>query len=359
MISIEEAHPACQITWAALAEMSVSDVGAEGVLVARGDDLWLATMKSAGPWNRESDPDAIILDLQGMDTMVSASRMHFDDSLTGTILNRFLGRVGSGSTLRRQGVAGAPPELDFPGGEVLVDERLRVGVGGSRGEAWTVAGFMRDEHDQGTGVALVRSGGIARDRRSIYSHTALWPEDGEQAGLITRDLAVSGAVSLLDLVTQLASDSGIRAYATAIRLSPADRPCRAVTRTLRHLPTAPIHDVRDAAELGAERVTEISRGERLVAFGTYYPRIEEEWQRLRSGKAYEARGHFHCAILDTEGKVRHVAHLRDVTAADGARVEIELRPVGNVIKVDPVVILEPGSTIRTHRGAELNVFHSR
>jgi hypothetical protein len=280
---------------------------------------------------------SFLVDMQSISTLISAKGLRFaDNHLRAMMLNQSLLRPGR--QYFRFGVAGAETTSTHPGGDVI-ELALIEGEDGS-GQAGSVSGYLAKDQTWGAHAPLVATEeSTMLEDRYAYSQTAFLArgEPSAEACRVRFKVRCEG-MSLLDSLSSVLLTDGVAAAAIRIDVTDTSGSNNAskVTGRLPSLDfSGPWHDLNDAARSGRIRTFSLLRGQRLVAYGTKFPRHEPDWERLSGGKPYEYRGHFHAWLREPCATTEQysVFHLRDVALAEGAAVTLDIWPMTRLYKI--------------------------
>jgi len=273
------------------------------------------------------DPSPFLLDMQGIGSLVHGRGLHFSDrQLRSLMLAR--GLLDQGYTYMKLGVSGAPLTPGPGGGEVL-ECAILSGRDGS-GSSASVCGYIAAGEPYGSSIPLAAPNSHEESvERTAYSQSVWVPQvRPERERTLDLELrATENGASLLDAISTICDELGIRACGIQLCVSGGEQPPKGTVMGRVQVPEAPSgwQSLEDAAASGIEREFCLSAGQALYAVGTRYQRWEPEWTEL-TGRPYERRGHLHATIMGTQADwgQHRTFHLRDVRLGndDVAHVQI-------------------------------------
>lgn len=299
-------------------------------LVDAGEPSWLP---------RLSGGRGQIIDFLGIDSLVGGRHRHFRDEVARKVALELMGNPAG--WYHRYGVAGLGGHPSHPGGEVVEWNALNAATGAGRSRSH--AGHLAADGSAGNAWLAGPGASESVERRSDYSQT-IWspmvPERHSEARAFrVRPLR---EISLLDVLAELASRLGLEAFGARLIIE-ADASCRRshlLGRVLKSEPVPVWRNLDDARDSAVERRVALEGGEKVLALGTYFPRVEPDWEAISSGRPYERRGHFHASLLRPHSPVSarrlKTFHLRDAFLCDDAVATVEIIPASQAVRVHRV-----------------------
>lgn len=285
------------------------------------------------------DKDALIIDMHGIDNFRFAKSLIFSDDTVRKILLR-LGLLEKNKEYLRIGCSGARECSYHPGGEVYESQLINGKNAG--GIAQSISGYLQEGEQYSKKISLYGEDRKSlREERIVYSHTAVLKKCKltNSNSIYVKIKATKSGVSFLDILTKIANQLGLSAYAVqiCIQTNNDDNDVTEIKgRVLRHMPTEPFKVLQDATDIGLEKIFKLDNDEIMYGVGSKYDRYEPEWTEFTGGRQYERRGHIHSMLMKEKKEIikkHEVFHLRDVFISPASDIQVVFTPVNQCYKI--------------------------
>lgn len=281
--------------------------------------------------DKRSNNNSFIIDMNGIDNFIFAKSLFFNDSLVRKFARSFASYKNK--KYSRFGVAGCPLLSDFPGGEVLEYQKIKLKNG--NGISYSVCGALNNGYSRG--IPLSSSHNSMVEIRSVYSHTMWVKNENKYISLTIR--GKKDSVNVLDIINECLKMLNIKACGLKIDIPSVKKDSDFCIRgrVLKYVPSKKMNELQEATDIADEKEYIIPAKSRFAMYGTYYSRFEPDWTKFTDGHIYERRGHFHAAIMKSKAsRIHEVFHVRELFINKGSQLKIKIFPAEETIRIYPV-----------------------
>jgi len=288
--------------------------------------------------------DSFLADMQGINSFLYGRAKIFQDKTIREILFE-LQYLKPHTRYLRFGAAGARPRDGHPGGEVVELSFIDGSNGG--GISKTQSGYLPKHSIFSQRIPLYESDHqTLRDERTIYSHTAFLPfkNDNTKSNNICFSInaKTNDSINVLEVVDSVVKGYGLKAYGIQVAVSASKKSTvfpLIIGRVLKHLPNTKIKTLQMAKNIASEQTFSLRPKQQALLFGTYFKRVEKDWEKFRKGRPYEPHGHIHALIIG--GKQldyqHNLFHLRSLSVSLGNKCDVIITPIWQIVQIKPVL----------------------